>query len=415
MSIDGIRGRRPVATTETESATPAQPAQQTPSQAPGPSASDAFRTVARPGSAPPSQDEQLSRALEIRSARSEAATQATAPTAHKTLIQGSRGPEVIELQQKLEAAGFSPGTPDGVFGSKTAAAVRSFQTAHGLKPDAIVGPLTWDALDKLDAPPGPAPDPAPPIPVTSIPPRQAGAVTGSQFLDWTRTMSRPEREQAILQEILSGNVPDFLRNFKEIQLSARGKDGQMHTGTVRVLPDYLAIGSNDDFVRIPMGGPTGQRIAEAFGCSLPTRKLVDEVWKAADVRLQPIPLPPTAQMMSNQYTATHHKKIEQERAGHALGELTAGTKKDVVLTNRYESSPGQVAIYGWHQLNGKPIQPLNLSHESSYADYSHGIRLVAGNMIVDGVERPVADVLKDPVLSALLSDEGPIRNPRVPG
>lgn len=45
-------------------------------------------------------------------------------------------------------------------------------------------------------------------------------------------------------------------------------------------------------------------------------------------------------------------------------------------------------------------------HEASYPDYSHGIRWVNGTMVVDGKERPVAEVLRDANLAPLLIDEG---------
>jgi uncharacterized protein (TIGR02594 family) len=63
-----------------------------------------------------------------------------------TLRQGSRGSAVIDLQRRLAAAGFSTGAADGVFGPLTDTAVRSFQRAHGLGIDGIVGPQTWGAL-----------------------------------------------------------------------------------------------------------------------------------------------------------------------------------------------------------------------------------------------------------------------------
>ena len=58
-------------------------------------------------------------------------------------------------------------------------------------------------------------------------------------------------------------------------------------------------------------------------------------------------------------------------------------------------TPGHVAIYGWHRTNGEPIQPLYLGHSAGYADYSHGIRLIQQQMILNGTETAVAEVLKN--------------------
>ena len=95
-----------------------------------------------------------------------------------------------------------------------------------------------------------------------------------------------------------------------------------------------------------------------------------------------------------------------ERRGHAVGELIDGIKKDVVLTNKLKNAPTHVAIYGWEYLDGKPIQPVTTVHKGTYVDYSHGIRLVRQQVIVDGQASSVAAVLKDPLLHPLLSDEG---------
>jgi cell wall-associated NlpC family hydrolase len=62
------------------------------------------------------------------------------------LSTGTRGSDVTRLQQQLKAAGFNPGGVDGVFGSKTRAAVLAFQRAKGLGVDGKVGPNTSQKL-----------------------------------------------------------------------------------------------------------------------------------------------------------------------------------------------------------------------------------------------------------------------------
>ncbi len=79
------------------------------------------------------------------------------PASMPTLRLGSRGSAVIDLQRRLATAGFSAGTADGIFGSRTDAAVRSFQRARGLGVDGVVGPQTWGELLGTTTAPQPAP------------------------------------------------------------------------------------------------------------------------------------------------------------------------------------------------------------------------------------------------------------------
>jgi len=59
---------------------------------------------------------------------------------------GSSGPDVVALQDLLQAHGIAVGV-DGVYGPQTATAVRRFQAAQpGLAQDGVVGPQTWPRL-----------------------------------------------------------------------------------------------------------------------------------------------------------------------------------------------------------------------------------------------------------------------------
>lgn len=70
------------------------------------------------------------------------------PAAAKALKLGDRGAAVRALQRALSQLGFAVGTPDGIFGQKTREAVVSFQQAHGLSPDGVVGPQTARAVNR---------------------------------------------------------------------------------------------------------------------------------------------------------------------------------------------------------------------------------------------------------------------------
>jgi hypothetical protein len=65
---------------------------------------------------------------------------------HPLLKRGSRGDMVVWAQEHLVAAG-EPNLPvTGVYGRATVAAVRDFQRAHGLRPDGVLGTITWRQL-----------------------------------------------------------------------------------------------------------------------------------------------------------------------------------------------------------------------------------------------------------------------------
>lgn len=67
-------------------------------------------------------------------------------TKRPTLRLGDRGQDVVNLQTRLVAMGYSVGKIDGIFGVKTLEAVKMLQTGNRLVVDGIVGPKTWAVL-----------------------------------------------------------------------------------------------------------------------------------------------------------------------------------------------------------------------------------------------------------------------------
>ncbi len=61
-------------------------------------------------------------------------------------------------------------------------------------------------------------------------------------------------------------------------------------------------------------------------------------------------------------------------------------------------------IYGWHQLNGTPIQSTYNGHIETYADYSHGIRLVLREGKINGADISLIDLVQDPTYYKILAD-----------
>ena len=68
-------------------------------------------------------------------------------TQGQALRRGDRGVTVENLQKGLQALKFATGTPDGVFGATTEAAVVDFQQSNNLSPDGIVGADTVRLLN----------------------------------------------------------------------------------------------------------------------------------------------------------------------------------------------------------------------------------------------------------------------------
>jgi hypothetical protein len=237
-----------------------------------------------------------------------------------------------------------------------------------------------------------------------FPDRTKKSLTGSEFYRLADTLNWPQRDSLAYAAFETGNIPSFLKRFLPVQVSITDTGTQRKiTAVFYTAPDYFSIGSNDDWCRVPLTPMTAQKIADKLNCFLPTRKMVDAVHEASEVKLIPEPL--TTARDSSPTMLRHHRLIEAQRQGRKG--LISGIKKDVVISGLLSrgTKMNRVAIYGWHKPDEKPIQPLYTGHVNWYVDYSHGIRLIYRKIKVDGKWMDYIELMKDPVLRRLICDE----------
>jgi hypothetical protein len=264
----------------------------------------------------------------------------------------------------------------------------------------------------------------------NLPARPANAPGGAAFKELLLPLSFESsnrqlspREVAILGQILQGNVPNWMRNLSLVTTNAT-INGTNHIVSYYVTPEYIAIGSDQDYFLMPMTPMLGQRIADSLNCSLTTAKMVDDIWKKAPAHLSPSPITYVPEFITIPYYDQHNTTVRGQRDAitnsFPIGTLTGGYKKDVIIANRIytnfanSSITNVVVIYGWHYLDGSHIQDVYNGHEEGYADYSHGIRLVQMGLTVDGQPNTVTNVLTNPNLAALLSDDSILANRVIP-
>lgn len=251
-------------------------------------------------------------------------------------------------------------------------------------------------------------------------PRKKDAISGSEFAKSIAdsNLTLESREKIIFNEINQGNIPDFLRKLKKVSDSLQ-IDNKTYQINYYVLPDYFAIGNNDDFFYVPMTPILAQKVANHLKCKLPTKKMVDLIYVNATIKLKPQPIPPSNKMITIPVFIAHNDSVKTQlnklQIKNNKEELIAGNKKDIIISNKiYGEKSARVVIYGWHKLDGKPIQPVYSKHSNTWTDYSHGVRLIQDKIWVNGKKTTISNVLKDKKLDVLLSDEGVINQPFYP-
>jgi hypothetical protein len=244
----------------------------------------------------------------------------------------------------------------------------------------------------------------PPHKITAFPSATSiDSLTGSRFFTMAKSYNWQQRDSLALVYFKAGAIPDWWKRFKIISVKWNDPSGKQHRLRYRVSPDYFAVGTNKDWVRVPITPMAAQAMMDETGSVFPTRKMVDQIYAAATVKLAPVPMYAFRDSGITMYQ--HHLMIEGQR--QLKKGLIAGIKKDLVTTYKLEYGPraNRVAIYGWHQPNGKPIQPLYTGHVNWYVDYSHGTRFVSNQCILDGSKALITQLLADTSFSKIICDE----------
>jgi hypothetical protein len=245
----------------------------------------------------------------------------------------------------------------------------------------------------------------PPVdgPALDLPERPADAPGAQELIPELRGLDVEGREERIFREVARGNVPSWIRRLEPVELSTevRGRSVGVAFWT---MPDYLAIGSDDDYFYVPLSPGTAQRIADHVGGSLPTPAMVDAVWGAARARLTPVRLALDEDVATMRYFERHNALVRAQRRQHRArpGVFVAGHKLDVVVGASPGGGAAGFGIYGWHHRDGTLIQPLYPFPRDGAPHFSMGVRLVHRRVEVDGQERDLAELLRDPRLAPLL-------------
>lgn len=230
-----------------------------------------------------------------------------------------------------------------------------------------------------------------------------------------------DRERALLSLVFGGKTLPIVWH------SIASKVGELQC-TFMVASDALCVGTKDGFVRINVCHDSAQKIADFTGLALPTTKVSDLIHQQATVLALPRTQTPDSRMADTSRMVKHSQAVSAALGSLEGNGLASSVGKDWVLTNRLVGRPEKAANYGWHipksamkGPGGMPVlQPLGLAHDRMHVDYSQVVRLIhrwvyltdkTGHTLM----RTYEDILQDPELHVLLSDEGPLQIIRHPG
>ncbi len=202
----------------------------------------------------------------------------------------------------------------------------------------------------------------------------------------------PAREEFIYNSIIGQGPPKNL-----VPVTVAGPNNIKIT--YKVMPDYVMI----EGIRVPMSPVTAQRVAKHFGMYLPTAKMSQQIYNAADTKVRAPPLSGSGYTGADgkRYSAkdvvesrigasdaaiVYNEKTDKEIAkqkGDKPPTLIAGHGKDIL--EPLSNNPQDVSMGGWQGASGDPLQPYSSPHKGQsgvHSEYALYTRLVGGDAVV---------------------------------
>lgn len=105
-----------------------------------------------------------------------------------------------------------------------------------------------------------------------MPERNESAITGTEFYKKAVAFHWHQRDSFAVKEILAGNIPSFLKDLVAVHTSIKDSSGKNIYAVYFVTPDYVCIGSNEDWARKPLSPMAAQQIADSFHCFCPQER-----------------------------------------------------------------------------------------------------------------------------------------------
>ncbi|MBK8496419.1 MAG: hypothetical protein IPL50_16505 [Chitinophagaceae bacterium] len=94
----------------------------------------------------------------------------------------------------------------------------------------------------------------------SVPADATQRISGTDFYKTVAAWKWAARDSLAVKEILAGNMPSFLKKFVAVTSSVTDSLGISHQAVFYVSPDYLAVGTDADWARIPLTPMAAQKL-----------------------------------------------------------------------------------------------------------------------------------------------------------